>query len=145
MARVTKLEVGDLVSFRGIECYVGEINRFGDGLYIWSNCDGLDGSKGELRPSSKGYKNSYHIDEDDCSLIRKGNLIGNMNILEKFKVSLMGEPEKSFRLSGITNGDDLLTSDGTQIFLSWMLKKHGDDFKKEVVDGLLKEDEKKAK
>lgn len=64
----------------------------------------------------------------------------NMTTLkEKFTLAFKAEPEKSFRKAGITNGDDFLTADGQNIFLSWLLKKHGDDFKKEVVDGLLED------
>lgn len=69
----------------------------------------------------------------------------NMNILEKFTIALKSEPEKTFRKTGITNGDDLLTEDGQKIFLSWLLKKNGETFKAEVADGLLKDVEDKNK
>lgn len=65
------------------------------------------------------------------------------NIKEKFTLAFKKEPEKSFRKVGITNGDDFLTEDGMQIFLGWLLKKHGEEFKKEVVEDLLKEMEDK--
>lgn len=64
-----------------------------------------------------------------------------MDIKEKFQLAFKQEPEKSFRKLGITNGDDYLTDDGQKIFLSWLLKKNGADFKKEVVDDLLKKDD----
>ncbi len=67
----------------------------------------------------------------------------NMNIKEKFALAFKSEPEKTFRKAGITNGDDFLTDDGQKIFLSYLLKKHGVDFKKEVVDELVKEGEDK--
>ncbi len=63
-----------------------------------------------------------------------------MDIKEKFQLAFKSEPEKSFRKAGVTNGDDYLTDDGQKIFLSWLLKKHGTEFKTEVVDELLKED-----
>lgn len=63
----------------------------------------------------------------------------NMNIKEKFLTLLKREPFKSFRKAKITNGDDILTEDGRDIFLSWMLMRNGADFKKEVVDELLEE------
>jgi len=66
-----------------------------------------------------------------------------MNIKEKFVLAFQKEPEKSFRKAEITNGDGFLTTDGQQVFLGYLLKKFGEDFKKEVVDDLLKEDEKK--
>ena len=63
-----------------------------------------------------------------------------MNTLQKFALNLKPEPQKSFRKAGITNGDDILTEDGMKMFLTWMLAKHGDEFKKEVVDPILKEE-----
>jgi hypothetical protein len=58
---------------------------------------------------------------------------------EKFILGLTKEPQKSFRKSGITNGDDMLTEEGTEIFLTWLLhEKFAEDFKKEVVDDILK-------
>ena len=66
-----------------------------------------------------------------------------MNIKEKFALAFIkGEPEKSFRKTGITNGDDFLTEDGEKVFLGWLLKKHGEEFKKDVVDDLSIEVEK---
>lgn len=65
----------------------------------------------------------------------------NMNIKEKFIQAFLAEPEKTFRKAGITNGDGLLTEDGQNIFLSWLLKKNGEAFKAEVADELVKEEE----
>ena len=64
-----------------------------------------------------------------------------MNLKEKFVQVFLKEPEKSFRKAEITNGDGILTTDGQSVFLGWLLKKHGDEFKTEVVDELLKEKE----
>jgi hypothetical protein len=65
-----------------------------------------------------------------------------MNIKEKFVLALTKEPQKSFRKAGITNGDDILTDEGTKVFLSWLLhKKYADEFKTEVVNELLKKEE----
>ena len=64
------------------------------------------------------------------------------NLKEKFALLFTNEPFKSFRKAGVTNGDDVLTSNGQEIFLCWLLKKHGDEFKKDVVDELLKEESK---
>jgi hypothetical protein len=66
-----------------------------------------------------------------------------MNLKEKFVLAIISEPKKSFRKAGITNGDDFLTDEGTKIFLTWLLhNKFADEFKKDVVDGILKEKEK---
>jgi len=68
-----------------------------------------------------------------------------MNLKEKFLTSLKSEPEKSFRKAEITDGDDLLTEDGKAVFLSWLLRKNGAEFKKEVVDEILEEKKKEEK
>jgi len=68
----------------------------------------------------------------------------NMNIKEKFVLAITKEPQKSFRKVEVTNGDDILTEDGQKVFLSWLLHtKYADDFKKEVVDDMLKDLEEK--
>ena len=66
----------------------------------------------------------------------------NMNIKEKFITAFLSEPEKSFRKTGLTNGDGFLTEDGQEVFLGWLLKQNGAQFKTDVVDDLLKEQEK---
>lgn len=81
-----------------------------------------------------------NVNYQDLKLINK-----KMNIKDSFTLAFKKEPEKSFRKTGITNGDDFLTEDGQKIFLSWLLKKHGEEFKTEVVDDLLKEQESESK
>ena len=67
----------------------------------------------------------------------------NMNLKEKFMLAFTKEPQKSFRKAGITDGDDLLTTEGTQVFLSWLLhNKFSDEFKKGIVDDILKDADK---
>ena len=69
-----------------------------------------------------------------------------MNLKEKFVLALTEEPQKSFRKSGITDGDDILTEEGTRVFVSWLLhKKYADEFKTEVVEGMLEEKEEEEK
>lgn len=64
-----------------------------------------------------------------------------MDIKEKFILALTAEPKKSFRKAGITDGDDMLTSEGQSVFLNWLLHSvYAEQFKTEVVEGLLKED-----
>lgn len=68
---------------------------------------------------------------------------GKMSLIEKFTLALTPEPQKSFRKAGITNGDDLLTSEGQEVFLSWLLQtKFAEEFKTAVVDDILKEKKK---
>lgn len=106
----------------------------------------FDGKKFYLLPkdnpwgiSGSNFKDfTWEVEEHQLQLISTN--ITNMSISEKFLLAFKAEPEKSFRKAGITNGDDFLTDEGQKIFLSWLLKKNGDGFKKEVVDGLLEED-----
>lgn len=60
-----------------------------------------------------------------------------MGLQDKFLLSIKPEPQKSFRKAGITNGDDLLTCEGTQVFLAWLLEKNETEFKADVVDPIL--------
>jgi hypothetical protein len=82
----------------------------------------------------------YHYAEN-LELVKNNKI---MNTLEKFSLAFKKEPEKSYRKAGITNGDDLLTDEGTKVFLSYLLTKHP-EFKTEVVDGILAEETKDCK
>lgn len=84
------------------------------------------------------YRDDWYISLGDVTILEIINK--TMNIKEKFALAFKSEPEKTFRKAGVTNGDDYLTDDGQKIFLSWLLKKYGVEFKKEVVDELVKED-----
>lgn len=70
-------------------------------------------------------------------------LIVPLNLVEKVALLFTKEPQKSFRKIGLTNGDDMITPEGAKIVLQWLLTKHADEIKKEIVDPLLKEAEKK--
>jgi hypothetical protein len=84
----------------------------------------------------------------ESQLIKINEQVKNktMNIKEKFVLAITPEPKKSFRKVEITNGDDILTEDGQKIFLTWLLhNKFAEEFKKEVVDDMLKELEEENK
>lgn len=80
-------------------------------------------------------------DKNNVRLIQSTNP-KNMNVIEKFALAMKGEPEKSFIKAGIMNTNETLTDDGTKVFMAYLLKKHKDDFKKEVVDPILAEESK---
>lgn len=88
-----------------------------------------------LKEDEKG--RMYHTDMIDKLLTPNFMGCTNGSLTEQFCLLFKSEPEKSFRMAGITNGDDQLTSDGQTVFLSWMLKKHGAEFLKEVVTPIL--------
>lgn len=68
--------------------------------------------------------------------------ISTMDLKEKVALAFKSEPEKSFIKAGVMNADESLTQDGKDVLLSFLLKKYGKEFKKEVVDVILAEDTK---
>lgn len=120
------LKVGDKVKFKngGDKAVIFEVRMVYGGL-VYVEC--------ELG------KRSYLVEEYNVEVI-SNNITNPMTNIEKFTLLFKSEPQKSFRKSGITDGDDLLTTEGTKIFLTWLLNKNQDAFKTEVVDGLLKEE-----
>lgn len=94
----------------------------------------------ESKAFLQNYNSGYVLDRD----IKKINTnFKNMNIVEKFALLRKGEPEKSYFKAGITDKDDQLTPEGTKIYLSYLLGNDNGKFKTEVVDELLKYEEKK--
>lgn len=116
-------------------------------IYIFNNY------KDGYRPDNwgsvdkKGYIYSWYIYMgNENAYIKILNSKNTMSLTENFILALTKEPNKSFRKANVTNGDDLLTEEGQQVFLSWLLhSKYADDFKKEVVDDMLAEQEKEKK
>lgn len=129
---MSKFKIGDKVRIK--ENHTGKYGIGGEYTItvVMSNGQYYDGEKGYGLGKFSDY---------DIELIESNNKINMSNIKEKFALMFKNDPEKSFRLSGITNGDDLLTDDGRNIFLSWLLRQNGKKFKEEVVDELLKKEE----
>ncbi len=117
--------VGLLCTIRGIERCSGTA----DGVYAFT-CE---------RECNK----CHHVDTIDPYLPKSLTSSTLMStLLEKGALIFKGEPEKTFRKMGITNCDDNLTPDGQTLFLSYLLRKNGADFKTEVVDKMVEEDKK---
>lgn len=108
--------------------------RFDEPNYAYHSLDG------KCEPN-----HGYFVREELLVLINEKNSMENL--ISAFRNLAVGEPQKSFRKLGITDDNDLITQDGVQVFLSWLLtdKEISDRFKKEVVDGLIKEKEAKEK
>lgn len=64
-----------------------------------------------------------------------------MNILEKFKLLGLGEPEKTFRKLGIQDEKGQLTSDGKALYEAWKFEQDKAAFKTIVCEPLLAEQE----
>lgn len=65
------------------------------------------------------------------------------NLITTFKNITRTEPNKTFVKAGVMNEDLTLTSEGTELFIQFMFDKHATEFKTEVVDAILAEQEKK--
>lgn len=68
-----------------------------------------------------------------------------MNLLQRIKNLALSEPQKSFKKYGITNEFGDLTSDGKEAFINWLFEQHQHEFKADVVNKLITEDEKENK
>src|SRR3990167_10070166 len=120
----------DSNNYEGRECFI--VRLYSERHQV----NGWIGRLWELKTVETGEQTfSFEV---DLKVITKNN---QMNLKDKFTLAFKGEPEKTFRKTGITNGDDFLTEDGQHVFLGWLLKKHGEEFKKDVVDDILKEQE----
>lgn len=75
---------------------------------------------------------------------QKTNLIKTFmsNIIEKFKILKMVEPQRSFLNAGIADINGNLTEDGKRLFNEFLISKFQSEFKTEVVDPILAVDEK---
>lgn len=86
--------------------------------------------------------------EDFELLSKSGEVIKTTNmssLVSKFKSIVRSEPEKSFVKAGVMNDNEELTAAGVDLFLAFLLDKHGEDFKTSVVDKILAEQEKDKK
>lgn len=77
-----------------------------------------------------------------CYKIISSSITTNMSITEKFALSFKKEPKKSLIKAGILNLDETFTTDGKVVWDAWLLNKFEDEFKKEVAEPILAEEEK---
>jgi hypothetical protein len=69
-----------------------------------------------------GNSTGCYVTPCDIKLINNNNT----NMLEKFKLAFMSEPEKSLTQAGFIGSDGMITSDGQKIFLTWLLREAED-------------------
>lgn len=113
----------------GVIYYISQTENFPDIFVRYDN--GGDGHSGGNHPASDYYK-----------LIGSTSCKKEMNLLQKLSQSLMAEPEKSFRKLDITNGDNMLTCEGKDVFINWLFQKNKAAFNTEVVVDMIAELEK---
>lgn len=78
-------------------------------------------------------------------LDKSNNNQNTMNILEKFKLLGLGEPEKTFRILGIQNDKGELTGEGKALYEAWRFEQDKKDFSAAVCTPLMTELEKEKK
>lgn len=129
--------------------------KIGDRFRVVNNYPGneyYEGKEGIIigRTGNDGYPYLVKIGERDIPHTWRDagdmELISNnknsMNLIDKVKVAMKGEPEKTFIQKGVTNIDGSLTSDGRALLEMYLLDKNKDDFKTTVVDLIPDEDTK---
>lgn len=80
--------------------------------------------------------------ESELELINKGK---NMNIKSVWNQIKRSEPEKTFNKLGITDENDELTAEGLSLYQNWRFQQDKAQFKTEVADPILAEQEKDSK
>lgn len=81
----------------------------------------------------------YMVRCDIVDDLIKTNQFFMTNLLEKFKMALKTEPDKSLIETGVTNIDGKPTSEGIALFHNWLFEKYKAEFAKDVLPA-LKED-----
>jgi len=131
--------------------------NIGDRVECLANCN--KGKKGTI---VKICADRVYVKYDDCSegnsvkpskyykLIscdKTNNVVGKTmsSLKEAFVMAFLGEPEKSFRKAGITNGDGLLNCEGRELFENWLFQQNKDKFNSDVVQPILADMDKECK
>jgi hypothetical protein len=93
-----------------------------------------------------GHKDNFCDCFQEWTLIKQGNNnMASMTLVQKMKLALKSEPEKTFQKVGITDEKDELTADGTVLFHNWMFEKNKAEFNTAVAQPLLAEQEAEKK
>lgn len=130
------MKVGDGVRIRrrGIyHCFLaGDVGK----IISYRGCPYWEVAVGSISQSIRG---------EDLELIT--NEGGKMSVWEKFKLNFLGEPEKTYRKLGITNGDNMPTEDGVKMVIAHLLTDGGisNSFFTKVAKPMLEEQEKDTK
>lgn len=139
------MKIGDKVRYRSKFRTSGPIG-FGNGITTIKCMRGksfylfdIGIYSGERCPCGK---HTWTVSEGQLELVTSDNKSIMASLKEKMALVFKGEPEKSFIKAGVMNNSEELTEDGWEIFGTWLLKKNGADFKTEVVDPILADQEK---
>ena len=148
-------EVAKKGYYDGTVFFVGEDNRFAvKGIHATIQRDDFVNGSGRLIPGyGEGWNVSLRSDgtwggsgnEGKLEIISKSittNKTTKMGLLNKLAELVAKEPWKTFKKLGITNGDDLLTNEGRELYIQWKFKQDADKFAEEVATPMLEAQEK---
>lgn len=140
MSQKKGFQPGDVIRFNGNPCE----SAYRDEEYAVQVCpveaaksNSPDDPLGVGRDSQK----LCHCDEK-WVLVKKAGAINTtnnsiINLIQKAKLALKGEPEKTFIKAGVMDSDENLTAEGQTLFLTYLLKEKAADFKAAVIDPIL--------
>lgn len=142
---MSKFKVGDRVNVRR-----GRDNQTGYCPYLdnYLNCKVVEINSTSYTVYSGDDNYNYIGLFNDSELELVGTLTNKTkiimtNLITTFKNITRTEPNKTFVKAGVMNEDLSLTSEGKELFIQFMFDKHATEFKTEVVDAILAEQEKK--
>jgi hypothetical protein len=98
-------------------------------IFVWKRTDGTWGAQ-----RSEGTLKLIPLISSTSTLTNSGEPMSTLR--EKFTQSQLTEPEKTFRANGITDSNGTLTSEGSFLFLEFMLREFGNEFKA-AIDPLI--------
>lgn len=98
----------------------------------------------DCSPWSVAWDSGTKSNHPENELTPVSNKKTNMGLIDKMALVFKGEPEKSFIKAGVMNTDETLTKEGEAVFLAYLLKANGADFKTKVVDPILADEDAKA-
>lgn len=139
--QINELEVGDVIEFELFSCPFYRVARKEDGkIQISYAMSSLLAAQQSSASQYVWFTQSNVKKWSDVKVVHKTNNIKHMNLIEKAKLIAKGEPEKSFIKSEVMTMAGDFTQEGQQLFLTFLVAKYGDDFKKEVIDPIMNEE-----
>lgn len=135
---MNKFKVGDKVKIKYSDSFTPDIKNMMEKTNIFTIKECALNNRYILEE----FTTHYAFLEDCLELINNNK---NMNLIEKYKLTLKGEPEKTLIKTGIMSSEEILTSDGKDLFFEWLFQQNKKQFTDEVASKILKEEEKENK
>ncbi len=140
---ISVIKVGSEV--RAVPGMYNPCSRIDDSGTITKKITEVDESGFEIDGCRHSFKSGNFLEiikgENDIK-----NKISNaiMTLVEKAKLALKGEPEKTFIKAGIMDMNDTFTTEGKELFKMFLYNKFSAEFKTAVVDPIIEADKAEA-